>query len=218
MIDQHRRAVEDNDAASWGKYEIDRQAGGSRTLQVSTSRLEQPHGVFALTILADVSGASGERDDPARGDTIAAETGDEAEVGRRRELATGRTEILKKIARGDDLVTILYELIGAIEQYGPRLTAAILRLHEGLLHVQAAPGLANECIKAMHQRAPSDIGGPIQAAITNERQDTRGGRPAARSEVDELAPLALTDACGRRATVRSWRCRCVISPAPFWAC
>lgn len=88
---------------------------------------------------------------------------------RRRELAANRIEILEMIARGGDLTDILYELVGAIERYRPRATAAICRLSDGLLYVQAAPGLSNNCIKAMHQCAPSRIGGPIAAAIRTHR-------------------------------------------------
>ncbi|MEX1082034.1 MAG: EAL domain-containing protein [Halofilum sp. (in: g-proteobacteria)] len=90
------------------------------------------------------------------------------ELHARRDLAINRTELLKKIARGDDLVVILYELIGAIEQYRGRVTAAILGLRGGLLHVQAAPGLSNDCIEAMHERAPSELGGAIRAAVTGD--------------------------------------------------
>lgn len=90
---------------------------------------------------------------------------DITEDRRRRELAANRADVLERIARGGDLVDTLYEIVGAIEHYHPRLTAAICRLQDDVLHVQAAPGLANCCIDAIDGRPPSRVGGPIAATV-----------------------------------------------------
>ncbi len=140
------------------------------------------------------------------------------ELHARRDLAINRTELLKKIARGDDLVTILYELIGAIEQYRGRVTAAILGLRGGLLHVQAAPGLSNECIAAMHERAPSELGGAIRAAVTGEppvadHDDSTSGLTAAmhRAGYGDVVAFPVRDlpgaVLGVLAVNRAGRCR-----------
>lgn len=108
------------------------------------------------------------------------------------DFATNRIEILKRIAHDDDLVAVLYELIGAIEQFHPRLTAAIQELREGHLHVRAAPGLDNACIQAMHQRPPSHLGGPIQTAISQEQPVTAPRATDVDSMPRELAAAMRT--------------------------
>ncbi len=90
---------------------------------------------------------------------------DITEERRRRELATQRTAILEQVARDEDLSLILHEIVGAIEQYHPRITAAVCRLQAGLLHVAAAPGLAKSCIDAIHRRSPDDIGDPLATVL-----------------------------------------------------
>lgn len=77
--------------------------------------------------------------DPITGATIRLSLGAD-ELPARRDLAHNPTELLKKIARGEDLITILYELIGAIEHYRPNVTAAILSLRGGHLYLQQHPG------------------------------------------------------------------------------
>ena len=55
--------------------------------------------------------------------------------------------------------------MGTLEEYQPRLTAAVCQLHDGVMDVEAAPALSNDCIAAIHDIAPSEIGGAIAAAM-----------------------------------------------------
>lgn len=114
---------------------------------------------------------------------------DITEERRRRELAAHRTEILEKIARDGDLTETLYDIVGAIEHYHPRVTAAICRLRDGLLRVQAAPGLANACIEAIHRRSPADIGGPIAAVVASGEAVMDAELPADAGEGGALAAV-----------------------------
>jgi len=83
---------------------------------------------------------------------------------RAQRLADARTAILERIARGDDLGLILYEVVGTLERYHGRNTSAILRLHEEYIEVAAAPALAPACIDALQDRRPDQLGGAIAAA------------------------------------------------------
>jgi len=80
-------------------------------------------------------------------------------------FATRRGEILEMIARGEPLTQLVYEIVGTLEEYQPRLTAAVCQLHDGVMDVEAAPALSNACIAAIHDVAPSEIGGAIAAAM-----------------------------------------------------
>ena len=104
-------------------------------------------------------------------------------------LATSRGEILEMIARGRDLTAILYEVVGTIEQYRNRLTAAVCRLDEGCMHVEAAPGLGNPCIEAIDGVAPSGIGGAIASAMAGECSAA-----STQSETDDARTGALAEA------------------------
>jgi diguanylate cyclase (GGDEF)-like protein/PAS domain S-box-containing protein len=80
-------------------------------------------------------------------------------------FAARRGEILEMIARGEPLTQLVYEIVGTLEEYQPRLTAAVCQLHDGVMDVEAAPALSNDCIAAIHDVAPSEIGGAIAAAM-----------------------------------------------------
>ncbi|MEF8833781.1 MAG: EAL domain-containing protein, partial [Halofilum sp. (in: g-proteobacteria)] len=80
-------------------------------------------------------------------------------------FAARRGEILEMVARGEPLTQLVYEIVGTLEEYQPRLTAAVCQLEDGVMDVEAAPALSNECIAAIHDVAPSEIGGAIAAAM-----------------------------------------------------
>ncbi len=84
---------------------------------------------------------------------------------RRRRLAARRSHLLERIARGDPLTEVLYDAVGALEDFGQHLTAAVLRMEEDALRVAAAPALANDCIAALESKRPSTIGGAVAAAV-----------------------------------------------------
>lgn len=93
---------------------------------------------------------------------------DISEARRQRQLAAQRGAILERVARGHDLVDILYEVVGTIEEYKPQVTASICQLVNGLLQVRAAPGLADACIEAIDGRPPEAVGGPIGRATERD--------------------------------------------------
>lgn len=84
---------------------------------------------------------------------------------RARRLSDRRGELLELIARGESLTMILYEIVGTVEAYRPSITAAVLRLSDGLIGVEAAPGLSNACIEALDGASPPAIGGVVAAAV-----------------------------------------------------
>jgi len=87
---------------------------------------------------------------------------------RARRLRERRGELLELIARGEPLTMILYEIVGTIEAYRTTVTAAIMGLNDGVLEVEAAPGLANACIDALQSAAPSRVGGAVAAAMQHD--------------------------------------------------
>ncbi|WP_175443060.1 sensor domain-containing protein [Halofilum ochraceum] len=108
-------------------------------------------------------------------------------------FATRRGEILEMVARGEPLTRIVYEIVGTLEEYQPRLTAAVCQLHDGVMDVEAAPALSNECIAAIHDVAPSEIGGAIAAAMRgpDARLDSeQGTMPGASERLHEAMATA----------------------------
>lgn len=94
---------------------------------------------------------------------------DITEQYRARQLAARRGEILEMIARGKPLETVLHEVIGTLDGYLERTTAAIVRLQDGRIDVAAAPELSNACTEALQGAVPGELGG---AAATAVRFDT----------------------------------------------
>ena len=96
---------------------------------------------------------------------------------RQRRLAGRRSDILERIARGDMLTEILYDTVGALEDFGHQLTAAVLRVDDGQIRVAAAPALANDCIAVLDGARPSLIGGAVaQSMQSGERsRQSRAG-------------------------------------------
>ena len=90
---------------------------------------------------------------------------DITEQRRAEHFAERRGEILEMIARGEPLTYVVYEIVGTLEAYQHRLTAAVCQLHDGMLDVEAAPALSNACIHAIHRHTPDEIGEAILPAV-----------------------------------------------------
>ncbi len=118
---------------------------------------------------------------------------DITEQRRAERFAERRGEILEMIARGEPLTQILYEIVGTLEEYQPRLTAAVGQLHDGVMDLEAAPALSNDCIAAIHDFAPSEIGGAIAAVMhgPDARLDSeQGPTPGANERLHEAMTKA----------------------------
>ncbi|MFW5969710.1 MAG: EAL and GGDEF domain-containing protein, partial [Halofilum sp. (in: g-proteobacteria)] len=118
---------------------------------------------------------------------------DITEQRRAERFARRRGEILEMIARGEPLTQIVYEIVGTLEEYQPRLTAAVCQLQDGLMDVEAAPALSNECIAAIHDNVPSEIGGAIAAAMSGSQarlDSEQGPMPGASERLHEAMAAA----------------------------
>lgn len=118
---------------------------------------------------------------------------DITEQRRAERFAARRGEILEMIARGEPLTQIVYEIVGTLEEYQPRLTAAVCQLHDGVMDVEAAPALSNDCIAAIHDAAPSEIGGAIAAAMRGPQarlDSEQGPTPGANERLHEAMSAA----------------------------
>lgn len=87
---------------------------------------------------------------------------------RSQRLAERRSGLLERIARDEPLDGILHGLVATLEEYRPRIRAALLRLVGNRITVAAAPHVDLALVARLENRTPQAVGGALAAAAAGE--------------------------------------------------